>query len=374
MKRFIIILCLWFGCHQPLFGWQQHDLVTSLALQEVAWLDTYASIPVTSFQQLLSKAFSKNFSEKDFLRQYQLNESYKIAFKSPDDTHMGKFPTPGEKTSARDILVHYADEPDWGMDQNLNISPDQPYMGGTVGPTSQAFRHLFLKKWTLSAPFRTFHVPPRQMGEAPERAQIYYTLAQTAFEAKEPYWAFRFLSWALHYIEDLGQPFHSSQLLTPKFVSWENIFDFKKSVKRTTQIIANYHFIYEEYVAYRIQKELKEKKETLFSGALRGQPFKQSSSAFLIAQHQADASSRAAFDIGETSILFFGKKFFDEAIDVPNSPVGTFSVEKFDALKKISSLEQKHKDLFFKRTRESLEKTGLYVRSLLELAKEEFLR
>ena len=342
------------------FSWGRHDLLTTYALKEVKWLDPFDAIPITSFQDFLSDTFSKDFTERDFLAQYQLNSSYKV-----------KPPPSNIKTlSAKKILADFSDEPDWGMDQNLNISLDQPYMGGIKGPTSQAFRHLYWKAWSPTAPLRTFHFPPREMGQARERAQIFYNLAEKAFKAKHPYWAFRFLAWTLHYIQDLNQPFHSSQLLTPKFIAWEEIFNFKKLVHRTTQIISNYHFIYEDYVVYRIEEEMKDQIEKKFIPALVGEKQMYSSSAFLIAKHSADDSNYFSYEIGETCFHFFGKRFLDPKIDVPNSPKGTFPMKDFD---QNTHFSKKEKDVFLQNTAKNLNKTAIYTRSLLELSKEEFL-
>src|SRR3989338_8997302 len=339
-------------------AWSRHDLITLHAFEKVLWLEAYHYITVTPFESYLQKAYGKNFKTVDFLRHHTLNETTKIGFE------------PGKQTSAKEILSHYSDEPDWGMDQNLDIHPDQKFMGGTKGPTSQAFRHLYWKAWSPAAPLRTFHFPPKAMGQALKRAQLYYDEAQKAFEGGEPYWGFRFLAWSLHYIQDLGQPFHSSQLLTPKFIDWNSIFNFNQLIKRTTQIISNYHFLYEDYVVYKLEEEAKHPSDTPFISILKKDTFTYSSSAYLIARHSADTSNRLSYSIGEACFTFFGKRFLESAIDVPHSPKGTFPMKPFDETKELSSAK---KHLFIQNTAQSLEKTGFYTRSLLELAKEEFL-
>jgi len=354
------LLILFFFLPLSAWPWGGHYLITTYATEKVTWLNQFHEIRVTPFQDFLSKAFSKDFTQKDFLNQYQLNSTYKIDYKHPLNGTI----------DARSILIAHTDEPDWGMDQNMDISPDQKFMGGTIGPTSQAFRHLYWKTWSLKAPWRTFHIPPREMGQALRRAQIFYDLAQTAFEAKQPYWAFRFLAWSLHYIQDLGQPFHSSQLLTPKFIDWNSIFNFNQLIKRTTQIISNYHFLYEDYVVYKLEEEAKHPSDTPFISILKKDTFTYSSSAYLIARHSADTSNRLSYSIGEACFTFFGKRFLESAIDVPHSPKGTFPMKPFDETKELSSAK---KHLFIQNTAQSLEKTGFYTRSLLELAKEEFL-
>ena len=44
------------------------------------------------------------------------------------------------------------------------------------------------------------------------RVQQYLGLARFAFESGHDYWGYRFLGWALHYVQDLTQPYHSKAL------------------------------------------------------------------------------------------------------------------------------------------------------------------
>ncbi|MBI4040781.1 MAG: hypothetical protein HY390_02820 [Deltaproteobacteria bacterium] len=354
MKRFFL---LWLILIYPIqvLSWSAHNQLTQHALAKVSWLDRWDQVTVTSFESFLKTTFSPTFTPKDFLDLYQLNSKYQIAYKKK----------PGAWTSAKEILIHYSDEPDWGMDRDLNLSPDQKYMGGTQGPTSQAFRHLFLKKWTVTAPWRTFHIPLRELGEAPERAQLFFDLAQKAFEAKELYWTFRFLAWSLHYVQDLNQPFHASQLLTPRFVEWKDLTHFEKLISRTTQNISNYHFLYEYYVEYRLTQNHE------LSKALEGIDFFTSSSAYLLARHSADHASHSSYTLGEASFHFFGETYLSPDRNVASTPKDQWEMSKFDHP---PYLTQKEKKKFMTSTKESLTKTGYFTRSLLELAKEEFLR
>jgi len=372
MKRqlFLVILLFSSSLSQSVFAWGRHDILTQHALHDVAWVDKYNAIKVTPFKSFVKKAFSQSFTTEDFFAQYQLNPKTKMPFFDPMKLNKSNYAKPGEITSAKQILKNYVDEPDWGMDENLNFASYQKYMGGTTGPTSKAFRHMYFKKWSMRAPLRTFHFPIGEMGEPLKRSQVFYILAEDAFKVSEPYWAFRFLAWSLHYIQDLSQPFHSSQLLTPKFVSWPDLFNFKKFVQRTTQIIGNYHFLYECYIAHRMLKESDPKRNSLVK-ALRGNEFKHSSSALLIAKHTSDFSNRYAYQMGESVFKFFGQKFLDPKIDVPNSPKSDFDMNDFDKSERLTKKEKKE---FLKQTSKTLEKTGLYTRSLLELAKEEFLK
>lgn len=343
------------------FAWKRHDLMTSFIVKDVSWLNL--SLTVTPFKPFLTKAFSKDFTEADFFNQYQLNPKTVIGFEDIKKFNKVPYARPSQKTLAREILSNYVDEPDWGMDQDLNLSPDQKYMGGYTGPTSQGFRHIYFKKWSIKAPWRTFHVPTREMGEALKRAQLFYDLAEQAWQVGEPYWSFRFLAWSLHYVQDLGQPFHSSQILTPKFLSWDDIFNFKKFVSRTTQIIANYHSLYEDYAVYQL-------KEEKIVPMLLGIDFFSSSSAFLIAKHAADFSNHDSQAIGNLCYTYFGRKFFDPSIKL----AGRTTPYPIQEIEKEARLKEREKKTFLETTAKNLKKTAYYSRSLLELAHEEFLK
>ena len=73
MLRFLLILAL-FLQSQLVLAWGRHDLLTQYALKDVQWLRNFDKIRVTPFKKFLKKVFSENFTEKEFLKQYQLNE------------------------------------------------------------------------------------------------------------------------------------------------------------------------------------------------------------------------------------------------------------------------------------------------------------
>ena len=110
-----------------------------------AWLDRYQSIPVTPY----------NYEDKDVY--------------SPRWTIHYVEKNVGEETSAREILMYYSDEPDWGMD-SANVSPFQLLMGDGHG-----FRH------------QRYIFGPFQIGDAPNRAIHFYSLSKKAFAKGDPY-------------------------------------------------------------------------------------------------------------------------------------------------------------------------------------------
>ncbi len=144
----------------------------------------------------------------------------------------------GRKTSARQILIDYSDEPDWGMDKELKLSKAQFLMAGSHG-----YRHMYYSAGDWHLPYLFF-----PQGVAPKRAQHFYGLAKQALSRGDLYWGFRFLARAIHYIEDIGQPYHTTQTSLRFIIPGSPLAG-------TTQATKNYHFAYESYVGYRLQQE-----------------------------------------------------------------------------------------------------------------------
>ena len=125
---------------------------------------------------------------------------------------------PSAMVSALAVLASASDEPDYGLDINLwQDSPSEwgkTYGFGTIpfgNPAlffaTQAPFHMgfFHQDWLIykAAPFiqRTYPLM---------RIQQYTSLAGLAFRTGHAYWGWRFAGLALHYIQDLTQPYHSS--------------------------------------------------------------------------------------------------------------------------------------------------------------------
>lgn len=191
----------------PAHAWMRHDLLTRHSLAQVIWLDKYDKIPVTAYK----------YQEKA-----PLNPKFKLRY---IDKHPGQF------TTAREILIHYSDEPDWDMDKELNLSRFQNLMGG-----SQGYRH------------QRYNLGPFAIGDAVARCNHYYKMAEEAFKKGDRYWGFRFLARSLHYMEDLGEPLHTKPLLFGQIAEkWFVPGNF-------IPLATNLHLSYETYVAKHLVK------------------------------------------------------------------------------------------------------------------------
>src|SRR5262249_49886551 len=140
---------------------------------------------------------------------------------APDDG-MSRFVAlaEGELASARQIVATAADEPDYGTDIGLwsdNGTPygalygfgKQPFGNPKIEFSSQAPFHMGIyheaKIVYLAAGFLKHTYPEMRIHQA-------RSLARYAFASGHDYWGWRFTGWALHYIQDLTQPYHSTIL------------------------------------------------------------------------------------------------------------------------------------------------------------------
>ncbi len=174
------------------------------------------------------------------------------------------------RTSAYEMLLgSIVDDPDHGMDQDLDPTPGNPYdpendrawMGGYAGATSKGFRHMYFGGWSLKHPISTFQIPLHAVGQSPDRVQLLATEARKLIRDPETrLWGYRVLGWAMHYVQDLAQPFHTVQLPSLRMVPWSSLWKwppsagFKDLVAETTRTIANYHWAYETLILKELEK------------------------------------------------------------------------------------------------------------------------
>lgn len=136
----------------------------------------------------------------------------------PNDSHRFVRIEPGEQVAPLAVLASASDEPDYGLDINLwQDSPSEwgkrygfgavPFGNPALYYATQAPFHMgfYHQDWLIfkAAPFiqRTYPLM---------RIQQYTSLASLAFRAGHTYWGWRFSGLALHYIQDLTQPYHAS--------------------------------------------------------------------------------------------------------------------------------------------------------------------
>jgi hypothetical protein len=124
------------------------------------------------------------------------------------------------------ILTIYSPEPDNGMDEGLDLSPLQGLIGNSQGVRHMRYKIGFLKAFEGDKSFLYF-----------------VELSKQAFEKNDEYWGYRFLARALHYIEDLSQPYHNAP---------GSFFEMIGAAfsKNMSGKLNNAHYLMDDYLVY----------------------------------------------------------------------------------------------------------------------------
>ncbi len=203
----VLVLVLLVGISAQ--AWDGHDMITTHSLQDLGVL------------QLALTETEYVYGELD-LDEY--NPAFVLEFRHPDL----------DEVSALEVLSVYSSEPDWDFDNDLDVHWLQALTGG-----SQGWRH---QRYTLLGGLIV-------LGEAPQRAQKFYDLALYAHEQGDPYWAFRLLARSLHFVQDMGQPFHALPMPIQHFIT-----EHRLNLTNATTVAENAHYNLEGYVEYKLQE------------------------------------------------------------------------------------------------------------------------
>lgn len=146
------------------------------------------------------------------------------------------------------IVVIYSTEPDLYLDHDLVLHKHQKITGGSHG-----WRHM------------QFSLLGMTFGIVLQSFRVHRNLAALAFENKNEYWGWRYLSRCSHYLADLGHPFHVKAL--PGSFLMKKIFTRHELFK----IVSAVHHSYELYVERRFRQGFEPFKQALLKGASEGQ-------------------------------------------------------------------------------------------------------
>ncbi len=173
----------------------------------------------------------------------------------------------GESVSVADVLATASDEPDHGMDIGLWGDNGTAY-GGVYGFGKQPFGANPAVEFSSQAPFHIgfFHesaivykAAPFLRRTYPEyRIHLWKTLSQHAFATGHPYWGWRFAGWALHYVQDLTQPYHATVLpgVGVAKMLWINTIDLAGihgPKEHAVTFVTNRHLALENYQLHRVR-------------------------------------------------------------------------------------------------------------------------
>ncbi len=190
--------------------------------------------------------------------------------------------SPGEYRSVLEVVASASSEPDYGLD--INCFEDNPgdwgktYGFGTLSFGNPAYTY------SSQAPFHMgfFHESGIIYKAGPFvkrtfpllRAHQYSSLAIFAFKTGHPYWGWRFTGMALHYVQDLTQPYHarlSPGESTPRVISANVLamIGLPSMKQNLIVLLANRHVALEQYQSQLVRNAAKAKADTPVVLALR---------------------------------------------------------------------------------------------------------
>lgn len=186
-----------------------------------------------------------------------------ISFLSVGTSHVAVEYLPlrsGDRVSVAHVLAAASDEPDFGMDIGLYANNGTSF-GREYGFGEQPFGNPNLE-YGSQAPFHMgfYHLDWLTRAAQPDllrtlphwRIALYDRLARFAFETGHPYWGWRFMGWALHYIGDLTQPYHTVPLpgVSTLNALWLVV---QGRTGEAVQLVSNRHGVLESYQYQRVQ-------------------------------------------------------------------------------------------------------------------------
>ncbi len=302
------------------FSWERHESIMPWVISDLPpHLATVLGAPLGSLPSAqTNKAFYQNLAKT-----LTLNPGVVLAEPMPSPAR------PSELLTGSAI-----DEPDKGMDENLEASADpenmRQFMGGTQGVTSKGFRHMYFGGMKLGHPFATFQIPTHAVGLSPRRIASLSLEAKNLIKSGNIYWGTRILAWAMHLLQDLAQPFHAVQIPSLEMVPWGELFNWPPSkafstlVSETTRTISNYHWAYEDFTLLLIaQKDLRlseclkeaDKKKTVRDVPKNLDKDYPGQLALAVAQASTDLGS----DLGKAELELFGKGLKFRGVDLPKN-------------------------------------------------------
>ncbi len=179
-----------------------------------------------------------------------------------------RFPSPpfralpaGSEVAAARVVASASDEPDYGMD--LGLYEDNGTAWGSVyGFGTQPWGNPALV-YGSQAPFHMsfpWEDPVIKLaaafvgrGLAAYRVEQYTALARHAMESGHEYWGYRFAGWALHYLQDMAQPYHARLMPGKGTLGMLSLYALgsTEDIDGAVVLLSNRHLVIEDW-AYRI--------------------------------------------------------------------------------------------------------------------------
>ena len=240
--------------------------------------------------------------------------------------------TAASRTLREVLSLGFIDEPDLGMDQDLPESADprgvRKWMGGSTGPTSQGFRHMRFPGIEWGSPLRTLQIPFSPIGEAFERIEILGRESGKYFKAGDLYFGIRTFLWREHLIQDLLQPFHTTQVPALSMLPWSKLFS--GFVAASTHAIANYHYAFEGLIEEMVRIPGPRGLQDCFDAGV-SHPYPGESAHLLFVRSRAR-------EVGDALYGVFGDALKSNEIDLP---AGIGEIDDFALANAVSTPREK---------------------------------
>lgn len=246
--RLILLVCFVTGVSTISNAWDKHSSYTRY------WI---SDLPESYRNQKAPVICPSSEQTRELAIKLQVNLQHFEALPSHQECNK----LMGQSVRIEDYLFQYPlfDEPDRGIDEDLPDEADPKserlMMGGKTGANSRGFRHMFFPGWNYRRPILSFQLPLHETGQAKERIQTYVELALSRKANSDLLGAAQAMSWAAHYIQDLTQPFHTSQIADLRMAAWSQLWAWppklaiSQFITETTRIVSNYHSAFESLTA-----------------------------------------------------------------------------------------------------------------------------
>lgn len=240
IPKIFLTLFILFG-QVSLLAWSFHSVLNYYILQEIS-LDLNFMVEITKkdFKEervYNNEEFFADIMERDIIGPEFLSflNSFFYYDRSTIEALFNKFseiikePVEG-RLPAWQILAFYSDFPDIGIDRyngwNFRIIS---LPGFDIG---HAIRHGKLK------------FGPFEFLEADISFKYFINKSKELLEKGNIYWGLRFLAYALHYLQDIMQPYHTRPGTVPELL-WA-LFNLSNAFK----FLSNLHFAYDDIIIY----------------------------------------------------------------------------------------------------------------------------
>lgn len=175
----------------------------------------------------------------------------------------------GELASALDVVATAANEPDYGLDLGLYTDNGTAY-GPRMGLGRQPYGNPALDYGSQAPLHMGFHHEARIVNLAAgdlrrtmidSRIALFSALARHAFASGHAYWGWRFTGWALHYVQDLTQPYHATALpgvglLRMLYMNLAALLGFEGPKNAAIALVSNRHLVLETYQHKRMLRAM----------------------------------------------------------------------------------------------------------------------